>query len=541
MTTGIELSEGSKSYNFDSMGTTELDAILAIATDLTAALTSADRSRRLLETVRKVIPCDAAALLRAEGDLLVPVAIHGLVPDTLGHRFARQEHPRLDIICSADSVVLFAPDSPLPDPFDGLIEGEPTALRHVHACLGCPLRVEGELVGALTADALRAHAFDGLDRRFLSSLGALAGAAMRTSRLLDALAESAARLDLVARDLMRETQERRGGELLGTSPAMQRLRDEIAVVARSDLSVLVTGETGVGKELVVRAVHAASSRAEKALLYVNCAALPEAVVESELFGHVRGAFTGATADRAGKFEVAHGGTLFLDEIGELPPTVQPVLLRVLQSGEIQRVGADRPAHVDVRVIAATNRDLAREVDSGRFRSDLYHRLNVYPIHVPPLRERRGDIPLLAGFFCDLTRRRVGLGRVRLAPDARQMLADYSWPGNVRELENVISRVTLRAASAVARGEPVVLSGEMLTPELAMSAPVAAAPAAPQAGADMPLRRSLREAVEEFERALILRAVREHGGNWAAAARALGLHRSNFHRLAKRLGIDSPPA
>jgi anaerobic nitric oxide reductase transcription regulator len=514
---------------------TPLDAVLAIALDLTASLTAADRSKRLLQAVRSVVPCDAACLLRLEGDELVPVAGHGLIPEALGKRYLRREHPRLDLICSAEQVVVFAPDSPLPDPFDGMLENEPSALHHIHACLGAPLRVEGELVGALTADALAAHAFDGLDRRVLSSLGALAGAAMRTSRLIEALDLQASRLDLVARDLMRDALQRRGGQLIGTTPAMQRLRDEIDVVARSDLSVLVTGETGVGKELVARAVHAGSRRADRPLLYLNCAALPESVAESELFGHVRGAFTGATSDRPGKFEVADGGTLFLDEIGELPAAVQPMLLRALQEGEIQRVGADRPAHVDVRVVAATNRDLAGEVREGRFRADLFHRLNVYPLHVPPLRERRADIPLLAGFFCDLVRRRVGLGPLRLNAEARELLMSYDWPGNVRELENVLSRVALRAAAGVPRGQPIVLTAAHLGPEF--GAP-AAAPAAEPLTVPEAARpgTTLREAVESYERALIERAVREHGGNWAAAARSLGLHRSNLHRMAQRLGL-----
>jgi len=523
------------------MDRAQLDAVLSIALDLSASLTTADRYRRLLLAVRQVIPCDAATLLRLEGEDLVPVAGHGLTPDALGRRYPRREHPRLDLICAADSVVIFAPDSPLPDPFDGYLEAEPNALRHIHACLGCPLRVEGELVGALTADALAADAFDGLDRTFVSSLGALAGAAMRTSRLIDALADTATRLDLVARDLMRDAQQRRGGELIGTSATMQRLRDEIAVVARSNLSVLITGETGVGKELVARTLHAGSARADRPLLYVNCAALPESIAESELFGHVRGAFTGATIDRAGKFEVASGGTLFLDEIGELPPAVQPVLLRALQDGEIQRIGADRPLHVDVRVVAATNRDLAQEVRLGRFRPDLFHRLNVFPIHVPPLRERRSDVPLLAGFFADLARRRLGLGPVRLAADARQALAQYDWPGNVRELENVLSRVALRAAAGVARGQPVVLTAAHFGPEFGGTASVLAPGAAAPGGAHLPavVTRPLRAGVDEYQRALIERAVQEHHGNWAAAARTLGLHRSNLHRLAQRLGIAAP--
>jgi anaerobic nitric oxide reductase transcription regulator len=522
------------------MDSKQLDAILAIALDLTSSLTARDRYRRLLETVRRVIPCDAASLLRLEGEELVPVAAHGLVPEAFARRYPRGEHPRLDVICNADDVVLFPPDSALPDPFDGALAGEPSALGHIHACLGCALRVDGELVGALTADALTPGAFDGLDRKFLSSLGALAGAAMRTSRLIEALGENNARLDLVAKHLVRDAQ--REGELLGTSPPMQRLRDDIAVVAHSDLSVLITGETGVGKELVARDLHAQSRRADRPLLYVNCAALPEPVAESELFGHVRGAFTGASSERPGKFEVADGGTLFLDEIGELPLGMQPKLLRALQHGEIQRVGADRPLHVDVRVIAATNRDLESEVAAGRFRADLFHRLNVFPMRVPPLRERRADIPLLAGFFCDLARRRLGLGPVRLDAEARALLSRYDWPGNVRELENVLSRVALRAAAAAPRGATVVLTPAHFGPELDAASPGPAT--ASPGGAASSLARpgaSLRDATEDYQRELIRQTVAAQGGNWAAAARALRVHRSNLHRLAQRLGLQAGPA
>jgi anaerobic nitric oxide reductase transcription regulator len=271
------------------------------------------------------------------------------------------------------------------------------------------------------------------------------------------------------------------------------------------------------------------------MIYVNCSALPESLAESELFGHLRGAFTGASSDRAGKFEVAHGGTLFLDEIGELPPSVQPKLLRVLQQGEIQRVGSDRPRSVDVRVLAATNRVLATEVERGTFRADLYHRLAVYPLNVPPLRARMDDIPILAGYFCDVARRRLGIGPVRITPEALAALPRYSWPGNVRELENVVSRVTLRASIKVPRGEPVVLEQEAFEPALreAGAPPSSTSPGpAPLPAPGLPLR----DAVDEFQRNLIERTVNEHDGNWSSAARALGLHRSNLHHLASRLGL-----
>jgi anaerobic nitric oxide reductase transcription regulator len=295
--------------------------------------------------------------------------------------------------------------------------------------------------------------------------------------------------------------------------------------------VLVTGETGVGKELVARQIHETSARTDEALIDVNCAALPVSIAESELFGHVAGAFTGALRDRAGKFEVADKGTLFLDEVGELPLELQPKLLRALQHGEVQRVGSDRVHRVDVRVIAATNRDLEREVEAGRFRADLFHRLAVFPVHVPPLRDRREDIPLLAARFADVVARRLGVHRVRLDEQARRELVGADWPGNVRELENVVSRAVLRASSGAAdrAGVITVTSGHLdvarASPGSSVKAPAPVDPAG-----------TLREQVEAFERRVILDAVRACAGNWAAAARALGMHRSNLHHRAARLGL-----
>ena len=510
-----------------------LDAFASIALDLTASFASEDRYRRLLEAVRRAVPADAACLMRVDGDALVPLAAHGLAPEALGRRYVLTDHPRLDVISRSDTPVLFPPDSPLPDPFDGLVEDDPDALEHIHACMGCPLHVDGELIGVLTVDALDPHAFDEVDIDALSALGALAGAAMRTTHLIEALEESSRRLGLVARDLVRAASER-GGGLIGTSAAMERVRQEIALVARTDMPVLITGETGTGKELVARAIHAGSGRADEPLIYVNCAALPESVAESELFGHVRGAFTGAERDRPGKFEVADGGTLLLDEVGELPLSIQAKLLRALQEGEIQRVGADRVLRVDVRVLAATNRDLEREVAAGRIRADLYHRLNVYPLHSPPLRERVTDIALLAGHFCDRARARLGLGPVRLDATARARLRAYAWPGNVRELENVVSRAVLRASAGVTRGDAVVLSSTDLGRDFHVDEVPAAAieDVPPDGGA----AAALTDRVDAFRRREIRRAVDAAGGNWSAAARALGLHRSNLHHLATRLGL-----
>jgi anaerobic nitric oxide reductase transcription regulator len=508
--------------------------LLSLALDLSASLTSEDRYRRVLDVLRALVPCDAACLLARDGDRLVPLAAHGLTPDALG-RIYTLDQPRFAAIAAAPGLIRFPPDSPLPDPFDGLLAAEPSGRVTIHACLGHPLRIDGALVGLIAADAIAENAFDRVAPGALSWLAALAAAALRTGRLIEALEGEASKQRLLAADLLRSTALTRGGEIIGRSSVIQRLKGEIEIVAPSDLPVLISGETGTGKELVARAIHAASKRRDAPILYLNCAALPESIAEAEIFGHTRGAFTGAEAARPGKFEVADGGTLFLDEVGELSPVVQPKLLRAIQEGEVQRVGADRPLHVDVRVIAATNRDLDREVAAGRFRADLFHRLAGYPLRVPPLRERSGDVVILAGYFCDRARLQLGLGRVSLDAAARSALEAYSWPGNVRELENVIFRAALRAAAQTPRGEAVILDREAFGPELDplpdLSAELAgpADPAAPHA--------SLREQVDDFQRRLISQALDACSGSWAAAARRLGMHRSNLHHLAKRLGLS----
>jgi anaerobic nitric oxide reductase transcription regulator len=416
----------------------------------------------------------------------------------------------------------------MPDPFDGLLAADGDALAHPHACMGCRLVVEGEVIGVLTLDALAPRAFDAIPDETVALLAALAGAAMRTALLIEALERGAARSHLVASQLVRDAVQRGGGQLLGTSPAMARLRSDIALVAGSDLTALVTGETGVGKELVAHSIHAQSSRRDQPLIHVNCAALPEAIAESELFGHVRGSFTGAVDHRAGKFEVADGGTLFLDEIGELPLSIQPKLLRALQSGEVQRVGSDKMLRVDVRVIAATNRDLEAEVAAGRFRGDLFHRLRVYPLRVPALRERRDDIALLSGYFLDVARTRLGLGQLRLTADARARLHDNDWAGNVRELEHTILRAALRASAGRGR-DTIVIDLDHLGLEPAPMIAAAPAGAAPDGA-------TLRDAVDQFTREMIERTVARCDGNWAEAARRLGVQRGNLHRLATRLGL-----
>jgi transcriptional regulator with GAF, ATPase, and Fis domain len=317
---------------------------------------------------------------------------------------------------------------------------------------------------------------------------------------------------------------------------------QVGRVAPTDASVLVTGETGTGKELIARAVHSASPRKDKPLIKVNCAALPAGLVESELFGHEKGAFSGAIARRQGRFELADGGTIFLDEIGELPAEAQVKLLRVLQEREFDRVGGTAPIGVDVRVIAATNRDLLQEVRDKRFREDLYYRLNVFPIRLPPLRERRDDIPLLVHFLVNKFGPRVGKRLDGISRETMQRLQEYPWPGNVRELENVLERAVILAAGPTLEVAPDLLPApakpapeERAQAEIAGGVPaLAAAPQAP----GQPLRRL--EAVERDHIVAVLRQT-----NWVitgprGAATVLGLNPSTLRSRIKKLGISRSP-
>ncbi|MHC1727101.1 MAG: nitric oxide reductase transcriptional regulator NorR [Syntrophobacteraceae bacterium] len=514
------------------------DALAAISLDLTEALSAGDRYTRLLKALEKVIPYDAAALMRLNGNELVPVAARGLQPDAMGRRYLVEGNARLKAICSARGPVRFDSADPSPDPFDGLLEGVTSSNHRIHSCLGAPLRVEGRLIGTLTADALDPSAFDRLDLGFLHAVASLAAAQMQLAELMETLEATAERQGLIAHDLTKEAHMRQGRELLGHSRVMEHVRQEIELVARSDFSVLVLGETGVGKELAVRAIHAASHRRDAPLLYLNCAALPETLAESELFGHTKGAFTGAVQDRPGKFEMANGGTLFLDEVGELSLSIQPKLLRAIQEGEVQRLGSSKTVKVNVRLLAATNRNLEEKVAAGRFRADLFHRLNTYPMTIPPLRERREDVPALAGHFCESARRRLGLGAVRLSHEALDLLCRYSWPGNVRELENVLSRAILKASYRVPRGDLVTVQPQHLGDDL-VAGPGEAEQDIPDNMGELMVAaagETLREMTAEFQRQAIRRAISRNSGNWAAAARELGLHRSNLHNVAGRLGL-----
>ncbi|MBB1596074.1 nitric oxide reductase transcriptional regulator NorR [Achromobacter sp. UMC46] len=502
--------------------------------DLVADLPPAIRLQRLVSSLRAHFRCGAVALLQQEEDHLRPVAVDGLTRDALGRRFAVHQHPRLAAILARRGITCFHHDSTLPDPYDGLINGMAGEPLPVHDCMGTRLHVEGQPWGVLTLDALEVGTFDTEAQTELRDAIVLVEAALRTTRLeteIRALrdARGPAPAGNVATDRY---------EILGNSESIARLLHEIDVVADSDLPVLLLGETGVGKELFAHRVHRLSRRGGKPLVHVNCAALPESLAESELFGHAKGAFSGAVTDRPGRFEAANGGTLFLDEVGELPLLVQAKLLRALQNGEIQRLGDDRPRTVDVRIVAATNRSLQDLVQAGDFRADLYHRLSVYPVPIPPLRERGNDVLLLAGRYLELNRARLGLRSLRLSEDAEEMLRRYSWPGNVRELEHVISRAAIKAVSHGADRNDIVTLQPTLLDVSDHHAPAATPDDAIVGDAPAAGVPSLRDTVDACQRQAIRRALHAHHGNWAHAARALDVDPSNLHKLARRLGLKA---
>ncbi len=336
------------------------------------------------------------------------------------------------------------------------------------------------------------------------------------------------RLSVENRELRRQlTDASAGPGILGRSKAMRDMLQILATVAPTEATVLITGESGTGKELVARALHAGSARAEKPLVTVNCAALAENLLESELFGHEKGSFTGAERRREGRFSQAHGGTLFLDEIGEMPLQLQAKLLRALQEGEVQRVGSDAPITVDVRVLAATNRDLRVEVAERRFREDLYFRLNVITMEVPPLRARAEDIPLLAAHFMERFAARNRKALKGFSAQAMDVLLRYAWPGNVRELENAVERAVILSTGDVITERELPLA---LTDERAPLAAVGES-AAEGAGslAGLPL--------EEVERRAIAETLREVEDNKSEAARRLGITRATLHNKLKKYGLE----
>ncbi|NQZ50239.1 MAG: nitric oxide reductase transcriptional regulator NorR [Moritella sp.] len=539
-----------------------IEIIDTVIYDLSRELPKYQRYNRLLQAWRDIFSCDACVLLKLAGDNLIPKSANGLQIDAMGRHFPIAEHPRLEQILAhyeneiQKKVHRFDADCELPDPYDGLIQ-TPDGQLNVHDCMGAVLVIDNKPWGIITMDALNPQRFDSLDPKILNSMIGLTEVVIKTANLIFSLDQKVQRQEQVTASLI---SEKFSEKMIGSSPAMNMLNLEIDLVADSDLAALIYGESGSGKELVARRIHMSSKRAKEALITVNCAALPETMVESELFGHVAGAFTGATKNRLGKFELADCGTLFLDEIGELPLSIQAKLLRVIQFGELQRLGSDKPHKVDVRLITATNRDLAKAVAEGRFRDDLYHRLTVYPLKVPSLRERGNDILLLAGSFLAKIQRKVGLNNLTLSKDAERALLAYEWPGNVRELEHLLSRASLRAAARNSKDDRVVvLENRDLDIESAIGESNASLHTNMNTDSDVSEKgmasvgnvagqddivistvdndNNLKQITDDFQTQFIKKMLAENNGNSAATARAIGVDRSNLHRLMKRLDIQ----
>jgi Nif-specific regulatory protein len=484
----------------------DLHTLLKISTVVNSTNGLAEMQQRLLELLFDVVPAERAAILLGDEseEGLTPSAVHARKPGagevisvstTVAAQALRES---VSVLCndvSADS---------------SLAGAESLVASEVCAILCVPLVVQNEARGLIYMDARDPTA--SFDEHHLQLLTAVAGIAAIAIENL----QHAERLAGENMQLSEELNIKHA--MIGESPRMRDLYRFIAKVAPAESTVLLCGESGTGKELAARAVHANSPRSARPFVAINCATLTDTLLESELFGHEKGAFTGAVALKRGKLEVADGGTVFLDEVGELAQNIQAKLLRVLQEREFERVGGTRPIKVDIRVVAATNRDLEADVRAGAFRKDLYYRLNVISFTLPPLRARREDIPLLANYFAAGSSRSAHRRPVRISAEARSYLMGYSWPGNVRELENVIERAV------------VLGSTELILPD---DLPETILEAAASAGAPI---TKFYDAIRETKKRLILDALRQAGGNYTEAARQLGVHPNNLHRLIRTMNL-----
>lgn len=393
---------------------------------------------------------------------------------------------------------------------DAYREADSLVERRVHSVVAVPLEVHDKVLGVLYLDASSPGArFDSDLLQLVTTLGNITALAIENAQQLEKLGGENRRL---------HEELNIHHSMIGESKAMREVYQFVSRVAGRDSTVLISGESGTGKELVARAVHTNSGRADKPFVAINCAAITETLLESELFGHERGAFTGAVSQKKGKLEVAEGGTVFLDEIGELAMPMQAKLLRVLQEREFERVGGTRPIKLDVRLIAATNRDLKDASRTGAFRADLYYRLNVVSLHMPALRERRDDIPMLAAFFARQYGEKVKRPVAGISPEARACLTRYDWPGNVRELENAIERAVVLGSTELILAED--LPDSILEETAAAGEPVSA----------------LHDGIREAKKMLIERAIEQANGNYTDAAKILGVHPNHLFRLIRTLNL-----
>jgi transcriptional regulator with GAF, ATPase, and Fis domain len=483
----------------------DLNVLLDFSRTLNSVRGLAALQDKALEAVLAAVPADHAAILITEdGDGFS--SITGRDRRLGANQSIHASQTILNRVLKEDLAVLSS-DVQTDDSYR---EAESLLERRVHSVLAVPLEVQGKVLGVMYLEASSAGSrFDPDLLQLVTTLGNITAMAIENARHLE-------RLDGENRRLHEELNIHHS--MIGESKAMREVYEFVSRVAGRDSTVLISGESGTGKELVARAVHLNSPRADKPFVAINCAAITETLLESELFGHERGAFTGAVAQKKGKLEVAEGGTIFLDEIGELALPMQAKLLRVLQEREFERVGGTRSIKLDVRLIAATNRDLKEASRTGAFRSDLYYRLNVVSLQMPALRERREDIPLLAAFFAAQHGEKVKRRVAGISPEARACLMRYDWPGNVRELENAIERAVVLGSTEVILAED--LPDSILEETVASGQPV----------------NALAEGIREAKKALIEKAIEQANGNYTEAAKILGVHANHLFRLIRTLNL-----
>jgi transcriptional regulator with GAF, ATPase, and Fis domain len=482
----------------------DLRALLRISTKINSVSLEEDLHRELLELLTETIPADQIALITvaADGEFGIVASRHapGAPAVPVSNTVVRQALQERVSLLTRDVAETAA-----------LATAASVVAAGCQSILCVPMFIRERALGALCLTTMRTDAFDDDHLRLLTAIANVAAVALDNVRQLAWLQSEKSRLQ--------EALEGDHRGLVGRSVGMQRIFTLIGKVARSDATtVLITGETGTGKELVARAIHLNSGRAKRPFVAINCAALTDTLLETELFGHERGAFTGAVTQKKGKLEIAEGGTVFLDEVGELAPALQSKVLRALQEREIERVGGTRPVRVDVRLVSATNRNLSDDVAAGRFRRDLFHRLKVVEIDVPPLRERREDIPQLASHFVGRFVRTTTRPIRGISPEALKYLTAYDWPGNVRELENTIER-------AIVLGSSDCILREDLPEALLERAPSRTSEAA-----------RFHEAVRDAKVRVIADAFREARGSYTGAAHLLGLHPNYLHRLIRNLDL-----
>jgi Nif-specific regulatory protein len=488
----------------------DLNALLDFSRTLNSVRGLAALQEKVLEAVLAIVPADQAAILLTEdGRIGSSPNFSSIVGRDRRLGTNQPIHASQTILNRVleENLAVLSNDVQSDDAYR---DAESLLERRIHSVLAVPLEVQDKMLGVLYLDASSPGArFNSDLLQLVTTLGNITALAIENSRHLERLGGENRRL---------HEELNIHHSMIGESKAMHEVYGFVSRVAGRDSTVLISGESGTGKELVARAVHMNSGRADKPFVAINCAAITETLLESELFGHERGAFTGAVSQKKGKLEIAEGGTVFLDEIGELAVPMQAKLLRVLQEREFERVGGTRPIKLDVRLIAATNRDLKEASRSGAFRPDLYYRLNVVSLQMPTLRERREDIPMLAAFFTAHYAEKVKRRVAGISPEARACLMRYDWPGNVRELENAIERAVVLGSTELILAED--LPDSILEETAAYGEPVSA----------------LHDGIREAKKVLIERAIEQANGNYTDAAKILGVHPNHLFRLIRTLNL-----